>query len=69
MDEIEYFTKSYTVDSETFSRLEKLAKELDRPMSWVIRSLVNAAWEKRYSKPNPFITVSEAQSAAEQQGR
>jgi predicted transcriptional regulator len=53
MENLEFFTKSYTIDPETYSRLEKLAKEADRPISWIIRSLVNQEFERSYSQVKP----------------
>ncbi len=38
---------STNMDIETKRRLEKMSAAEDRSMAWIIRSLINAEWEKR----------------------
>lgn len=69
MTDRELSTQSVVFDAETREQLAAMAREDDRTNSALIRTLIRQEYARRYSKPNPFITVSEAQSAAEQQGR
>ena len=65
MGEKEFSTQSVVIDHETREQLAKMAREDDRTNSALIRTLIRQEYARRYSQPNPMITISEAQAAAE----
>jgi predicted transcriptional regulator len=62
MSEKEFSTQSVVFDPETREQLAKMAKEDDRTNSALIRTLIRQEFARRYSQPNPCVTVEEAQA-------
>lgn len=53
------------IDIETREMLRKLAGDDFRSMAAELQWLVNQEWSRRYSQPNPAITLTEAEAAGE----
>jgi hypothetical protein len=62
MNEKNFFTQSVVFDPETRDQLAKMARADDRTNSALIRTLVRQEYARRYSQPNPCVTVEEAQA-------
>lgn len=65
MTERNYVIKSVVFDAETNDMLKRMANADDRTDSALVRTLVREEFARRYSQPNPAVTVAEAQTAAE----
>lgn len=65
MTERNYVTKSVVFDTETNDMLKRMANADDRTDSALVRTLVREEFARRYSTPQPAITITEAQAAAE----
>jgi hypothetical protein len=55
-----------TNDEEAKAMLNKLAKEDMRSASAEVIWLIRQEWARRYSRPNPGISVADAMTAGEQ---
>jgi len=51
---------NFSLQPETIDQLEKLCKETFRTKSDMLDYLVHQEYGRRYSQPNPVITVEEA---------
>lgn len=60
MNDKEFSTQSVVFDPKTREQLSIMAKADDRTNSALIRTLIRQEFARRYSQPNPVITVGEA---------
>ena len=54
-----------SMDVETRSRLERIATQEDRSLSWIVRSLINQEYERRFSTVSVETPVDMAKPVAE----
>jgi len=50
----------YIPDTETFQMLKSLASEDKRTLGITVALLIRQEYARRYSQPNPLVTVDEA---------
>jgi predicted transcriptional regulator len=65
MAEKEFPTQSVVFDPETREQLSVMAKQDDRTNSALIRTLIRQEYARRFSSPNPAVTIEQATTAAE----